>query len=118
MFLMDITKNNSEDKLKKLISKSKLEIPFSDFEERVMQSIKKEVDNQKVINRNIRLSWLFFTLGTAFGLLLSVILSPVSTILGFPVSKLILPVYITGGTLLLLFVEQLLKLTLIHRRHQ
>jgi len=118
MFLMDIPNKNSEDNLKRLIKDSRLEMPFSDFEDKVMDRIKNEVSNEKVIDRNIRLSWLFFVLGTVFGMLLSVILSPVNTILGISVSKLFLSFYIVSGTLLLLFVEHLWELTFKHRKQR
>jgi len=116
MFLMDIPNKNSDEELKRLLSESRLEIPSDDFENRLMTRIKTEVKKERSIDRNIRLSWLFFVLGTAFGLLLSVILSPVKTILGFPVSGLRLPVYIVGATLLLLFVEQLANITLERKK--
>ena len=108
---MDIPDNNN-DMLKKLLSDSKLEMPFSGFEDRVMHSIRNKVRTEQSINRNINLSWLFFALGTAFGLLLSVIISPATTIWGFPTAKLMLSSYIIGGTLILLFVEQLVTFTL------
>ncbi len=113
---MDIPDKNSDDKLKRLLSNSRLEMPFDDFEERLMTRIRKEAGNEKAIDKNIRLAWLFFALGTFFGVLLSVILSPVNTMYGYPVSKILLSFYIAAGTLLLLFVEQLLKLTLKHRK--
>ena len=114
---MDIPDNNkSDDKLKDLLSNSRLEMPFTDFEDKVMANIKKEVQKEKEIDRSLRLSWLFFALGTTFGLLLSIILSPGTTILGIPVDKLAIPAYITGGTLLLLFVEKLLQLTIEQKK--
>lgn len=113
---MDIINSNSDDKLKHLIGESRLEMPFSDFEERLMSRINSEVGIEKSINRNIRLSWLFFGLGTIFGLLLSVILSSEKFILGIPFAKLSMPLYIIGGIVILLFAEQLLKLTLNHKK--
>ena len=115
---MDIPNKNRDDELKQLLRDSRLEMPFDDFEERVMSHLKKEVQSEKSIDRNIRLSWLFFVLGTAFGLLVSVIISPVTSILGFSVSKLMIPLYIVGATLLLLFFEQLVNITIERKKHR
>ncbi len=117
MFLMDIINKNSDDKLKDLIGESKLEMPFSDFEERLMSRVNSELRDEKSISRNIRLSWLFFGLGTTFGLLLSVILSSEKEIMGILLGKLIMPLYIIGGIVILLFAEQLIKLTINHKKH-
>ncbi len=117
MFLMDIFSKNSDDKLKRLIGESKLEMPFSDFEARLMSRINNEVSSEKVITKNIRLSWLFFSLGTLFGILLTIILNPSNIIFGVPVSKLTIPLYVIGVTIFFLMFEQLLKLTLNHKKH-
>jgi hypothetical protein len=111
---MDIVSKNSDDKLKQLIGESKLEMPFSDFEDRLMSRINSEVSNEKAITKNIRLSWLFFGLGTLFGILLTIILNPTNTIMGIPLSKFIIPLYVTGATLFFLMAEQLL--TLNHKK--
>ena len=116
MFLMDIQNKNSEDKLKRLLSESRLEMPFDDFEDRLMARINKKVSNEKYIDRNIRFSWLFFALGTVFGLLLSVILSPVKSAMGIPFSGLMIPLYIIGVTLIFLFIDQLITFTLNRKK--
>ena len=116
MFLMDIPDKNSNDKLKHILSESRLEMPFTDFENRLMTRINKEVQAEKYIDRNIRLSWLFFSLGTVFGLLLSVIFSPAASIFGFSLSKLIIPLYVVSAAILLLFIEQLTTFTLNHKK--
>ena len=115
---MDMSNKNRDDELKQLLKDSRLEMPFEDFEERVMSRLKKDAQSEKSIDRNIRLSWLFFVSGTAFGLLLSAIISPVTSILGFPVSKLMIPLYIAGATLLLLFFEQLVNITIERKKHR
>ena len=115
---MDIISENSDDRIKRLIGESKLEMPFSDFEARLMNRINSEVSNERAITKDIRLSWLFFGLGTLFGILLTVILNPNFVVLGIPASKLSIPLYVVGVTLFFLMVEQLLKLTLSHRKQQ
>ena len=109
---MDIVSKNSDDKLKQLIGESKLEMPFSDFEDRLMSRINIEVSNEKAITKNIRLSWLFFGLGTLFGILLTIILNPTNAIMGIPLSKFTIPLYVIGAALFFLMAEQLLNLTL------
>ncbi len=113
---MDIVSKNSDDKLKQLIGESKLEMPFSDFEDRLMSRINIEVSNEKAITKNIRLSWLFFGLGTLFGVLLTIILNPTNAIMGIPLSKFTIPLYVIGAALFFLMAEQLLKLTLNHKK--
>lgn len=50
-----------------LMRKSKLEMPFSDFEDNLMRRIEIETKSQKSIQQDFRLSLLFFLLGTGFG---------------------------------------------------
>jgi drug/metabolite transporter (DMT)-like permease len=57
------------------MKKSRLEMPFSDFEDKVMLRIEKEAAHRKVVFKNARLSSFFFLLGTGFGLLLNFFLS-------------------------------------------
>jgi hypothetical protein len=59
---------------RELISKSKLEMPFSDFEDNVMTQIERKIVHQQGVAKDIKLSWLFFVVGTTFGLMISWIL--------------------------------------------
>lgn len=56
---------------KEVMSGSKLEMPFSDFEDNVMREINSKFIRQKVIAKEIKLSWLFFIAGSVFGILIS-----------------------------------------------
>ena len=48
--------NHNQDKeLSQLISKSRVEMPFSDFEKRLVQKLKSENTNQKTVLKNLRL---------------------------------------------------------------
>ena len=50
---------------------SKLEIQFPNFEEEVMESIRKKEADEKSFWRNIRWSWFLFLSGLIFGLIIT-----------------------------------------------
>lgn len=58
-----------EEQLKKWMQHSKLEIKLPDFEENVMDAIRKKEVSEKSVWRNIRWSWFFFLVGLALGLI-------------------------------------------------
>lgn len=58
-----------EEQLKKWMQHSKLEIKLPDFEENVMDAIRKKEASEKSVWRNIRWSWFFFLVGLALGLI-------------------------------------------------
>jgi len=57
-----------EKDFKKIMELSKLEIQFPDFEEQVMESIRKKEAEEKSFWRNIRWSWFLFLSGLIFGM--------------------------------------------------
>jgi hypothetical protein len=57
--------------LKGLIQKSQLEMPFSDFEENLMQRILKETNYKTALSRDKKLSFFFFIIGTLLGLVIN-----------------------------------------------
>jgi hypothetical protein len=60
---------------REIMAKSKLEVPFSDFDDKVMGLIEKKLLEKKSISRDIKLSWFFFIFGAASGIMVSVFLS-------------------------------------------
>jgi hypothetical protein len=96
--------NNIDDQfLQEIMSKSKLQVPFSDFEENVMRQI--ETRRIKSASRDVKLSWIFFVMGTVFGILISLLLTNSHyTFTGFDLDKLRLPFQIL---FILLFVTQI-----------
>ncbi len=67
--------NTQNDRLlAQLMQKSHLEMPFTDFEETVMHRIQTEVKQKDLLLRYRKLSFLFFVLGTGFGLAINFIL--------------------------------------------
>jgi len=64
-----------EKDFKKIMEFSKLEIQFPNFEEEVMESIRKKEAEEKSFWRNIRWSWFIFLTGLILGLITTDILS-------------------------------------------
>ncbi|MEJ7693915.1 hypothetical protein [Daejeonella sp.] len=65
----------TQDKFSSLMRKGKLEMPFADFEDNTMRRIQAELKYKVSIRRNFRISFIFFVLGTGFGLIINSILS-------------------------------------------
>jgi|SRR5450432_2437853 TRAP-type C4-dicarboxylate transport system permease small subunit len=66
----------SDDKrLSQIMKKSMVQMPFSDFEDKVMVEIHRQARYKKAILANIRLSRLFFFLGLGAGLIINDLLS-------------------------------------------
>jgi len=101
-----------EHLIHELMGKSGREMPFADFENKLMEQIRKEADNSRSFLKDVKLSWFFFIVGTCFGLFLSVIAGHINeTILGFPAQRIILLVQIMFVILLLSQFDRLIELT-------
>jgi uncharacterized protein YacL len=70
-------KHTEEEFFKEIMSKSKLEMPFSDFEDEVMMQIREREVYQRSYVKDLKLSWIFFIAGSIFGLILSFLLPEV-----------------------------------------
>lgn len=93
---------NNERILSELMQKSRLEMPFSDFEETVMLRIEKLSFQEETVLRDRKLSFIFFMLGTCLGLILNFILQNLRyRFLNIP-SETILLVFQAGFVLLFL----------------
>ncbi|MCI0919818.1 hypothetical protein [Sphingobacterium rhinopitheci] len=64
-----------DDKLKKLMQDSRLEMPFSDFEDRMMSKIESYELNKAKAGRSQFFAVLCFLIGTVFGTVLNFIVS-------------------------------------------
>lgn len=105
---------NEEIFIRELISKSKLEFPFNGLEDKIMEHVIVKSYEKAGINRDIRLSWIFFIAGSLFGTFISVVLPHFQEpVLGFSLSKLAVPFQIL---FILLFVNQLNILIDFYRR--
>jgi hypothetical protein len=75
-----MTNEQSNNELfSKMMQKSKLEMPYSDFDDRLMQRIEREASLKKTYLNNVNLSLVFFILGTGCGLVLLSSLSKIGT---------------------------------------
>ncbi|TRX66335.1 hypothetical protein [Carboxylicivirga sp. M1479] len=63
-----------DQQLKSLLRESKVEMPFSDFESKLMWRVRTELVGKRSVIKNLRLSWLFFVLGSVFGIAVSITL--------------------------------------------
>jgi hypothetical protein len=102
-----------EEKLiRDLIVESAREMPFSDFEEKLMRQIHLEANTSRSFLKNIKLSWFFFIVGTIFGLFLSITIGQINgSIFGFPAQRLILIAQVIFVILLLTQFDKLIELT-------
>ena len=101
-----------EQLIRELMEKSERELPFSDFENKMMEQIHKEEDNSHSFLKDVKLSWFFFILGSCFGIFLSAIAGQINkTILGFPAQRIILLVQIVFIIILLSQFDRLIELT-------
>ncbi len=74
-------KQNEDAFFKHIMSKSKLELPFPDFEGTVMKQIKKHQFYNERYSRNIKMSWLCSIAGIVLGIILLVLLPRFQTLL-------------------------------------
>lgn len=77
---------------KEIMSKSELDVPFPDFEDNVMGLIEKRLSKKVSITRDIKLSWIFFILGSTFGIIVTIILPKLQvSVGGIKMDKLTIP---------------------------
>lgn len=65
------TKNTEDLYFKEVMSKSRLELPFSDFEDDVMLQIETIVLHRKDLKKGLKLSWIVFMAGGVCGMVAS-----------------------------------------------
>ena len=86
-----------------LMKHAEMEMPFSDFEDRMMDQIYEEKNQSKAVNNNIRIAWFFFFLGLFFGLLITNMTANLDSLAeGIPVEQIVFFTQV-GIALLLLF---------------
>lgn len=67
--------NTEETFFREIMSKSKLQVPFSDFDDKVMSLIEIKRLEKASASKDIKLSWIFFFAGGVFGIIISIVLS-------------------------------------------
>ena len=102
-----------EDKLlKSLMKHSRVELPFQDFEIRLMDKIHQEKKHHQAVKNNVRYAWLFFFLGLFLGLFITNLTTQFDQhFYGIPLKKLAIGLQF-GIVLIFLFqFERLLGIT-------
>ncbi|WDF70069.1 hypothetical protein PQ465_06740 [Sphingobacterium oryzagri] len=66
---------HKDERLNELMKLAKRDLPFDDFEDRVMANIEKIAEERETLYNYKRYSLLFFILGTLFGLALNYLLA-------------------------------------------
>lgn len=95
--------NMDDTFLREIMSRSKLEVPISDLDDKIMRSIEIRNIKRKSILRDTKLSWVFFFLASVLGIIISIILPTLQEpLLGITMDYFTMPV-ITIICLLLIF---------------
>jgi len=87
-----------------IMAQSKLEVPFPDFEDNVVLQIEKENSFQRSVSKDVKLSWLFFVAGSVFGIIISLILPRMQTLI-FGIEPQKLAIFFQMIFVLLLFTQ-------------
>lgn len=106
-------KKSSEDKFfKDLMAGSRLKLPFPDFEDEVMMKIEENIEHRERRSVNLRLSWIFFILGSLFGVVLTFLLPAVlPPLFGLSPENLAQIIQILIVVLILTQLDELLRFT-------
>lgn len=104
--------DKEEKFIHELMSKSKKEIPFADFEERLMLQIYKEELTSRSFSKDVKLSWFFFVVGTLFGLFLNILVAEINKpIFGLSAQKWVLIIQSIFVVFMLFQFDKLIGLT-------
>ncbi len=95
---------------REIMSKSRLEMPFPDIEDRVMMQIENRTVKQGY-SKEIKLAWIFFIAGSVFGMIISWILPTMQQkIFGIDPKNIAICFQIVFVVLLFTQIETLLEL--------
>lgn len=105
--------NSIEEHLfKQIISKSKLEMPFPDFEDSVMTQIEARKTSRLSISKDIKLSWIFFVIFLFIGITISYFLPHMDQVLFGNKTELVTLIFqICFAVLLFGQLDNLIKIT-------
>ncbi|WP_316819194.1 hypothetical protein [Pedobacter nyackensis] len=94
-----------------LIKRSLVEAPSPDFDNNLMLRIEKEASKGTSLNSNMKMSMLFFMLGTGFGLLVSHLLPILGeTLIGIDIKTVVLIFQLLYIILILTQLENIIRL--------
>lgn len=98
----------TEETFSKLMSNSKLIVPFTDFDDKIMGLIEKNALKKASISRDLRFAWIFFIIGSLFGILLTLILPKIQQpVFGIQLDRLKIPFLIIFSFLILTQLDSL-----------
>ncbi|GGG98651.1 hypothetical protein GCM10011416_16070 [Polaribacter pacificus] len=101
---MNIEENHPD--FDKLMAKSKLDLPFTDFEDVVMQQIAEKAIQKSSTSKALKLSRFFFIVGSVFGIAISILISELQApLLGLNSNVIALIFQITFATLFFTQIE-------------
>lgn len=107
-----------DDQLRRMISESKVRMPFADFEKDLMLEIRDENKRKKFIQKNLKLSWFFYVLGMVSGILITIYLSRIEDlILGMDPVMVVIPLILCLCLIFLLLMEKLVKFSFFSKFH-
>ncbi len=103
-------KSKKDDQLiRNLMTHSLKEMPFQDFEDRMMDKIYEEKQKNKSVSGSIRLAWLFFFFGLFLGLLITRITANLDVLfIGIPANKIVFFLQIGIAMVLLFQLDKLI----------
>jgi len=105
---------SEETFFKDVMSKSKLTFPFSGLDDDVMRIVELNHKKRTIIQRDIRLSWIFFLFGSFFGIAISILLPKFQEpVFGLSLDKLSIPFQILFT---FLFITQLNNLIEFYKK--
>lgn len=105
--------------LKSLLKESKVEMPFSDFESKMISRVNSELNGKRTIIKNLRLSWFFFFIGSVFGLGISLTLPLLNLELGgIETHHLKYPVMILVLFVIIWQLDEMVRLTIRQRKEK
>jgi hypothetical protein len=108
---------DTDETFSKLMSNSKLIVPFTDFDDKVMGLIEKNALKKASISRDLKLAWVFFSIGSSFGIVITLILTSIQkAIFGIQLDNLRLPFLIIFSFLILSQLDSLIDFYKIQKK--
>lgn len=98
-----------DETLSKLMSNSKLIVPFTDFDDKIMGLIEKNALKKASISRDLKLAWIFFIIGSSFGIILTLILPSIQkAVFGIQLDQFRIPLLILLSFIILKHLDSLI----------
>ena len=107
--------NNNHDKyFRELLQGNYREMPFSDFEDEVMDEIAAEHEKKNSFLKNIKISWLFFFFGIISGIVMAVLSTGVIEDSGVLQENLVYALAIIFCLIIVFLADNLFRLSFRH----